>query len=288
MSLAEFAEFSSELVLDNGRPMALYPEQELMLADYFDGVRETLILIGKKSGKTHLCAALCLYHLLVVRDAEVVVAASSRDQATIVYDDARGFVRRTPALQDLIETKRGYRELRNRADDGRIRVLVADVDRMDGALPTLAVIDEFHPAHSSELYGLLRDGWVGRGGQQVCISTVGDDLDSPLGRLRARAYAMPGMVRDGAYRHVRTPDFALHEWALDESEDRDDLDVVKTANPAPWLTIEELRKRRDSPSTTEWQFARSTCGVWRVAERRGRGDPGGRVAGVRGSRRGYP
>ena len=77
---------------------------------------------------------------------------------------------------------------------------------------------------------------------------------------------MPGMVRDGAYRHVRTPDFALHEWALDESEDRDDLDVVKTANPAPWLTIEELRKRRDSPSTTEWQFARWTCGVWLSGE----------------------
>jgi phage terminase large subunit-like protein len=137
---------------------------------------------------------------------------------------------------------------------------------MDGALPTLSVIDEYHRAHSSELYGLLRDGCVGRGGQQVCISTAGDDLDSPLGRLRAKAYAMPGMVRDGAYRHVRTPDFALHEFALDESEDRDDLEVVKTANPAPWLTIEELRKRRDSPSTTPWQFARWTCGVWLSGE----------------------
>ncbi len=142
MSLDEFREFAGELVLDNGQRMALYPEQEWMLADYFDGVRETLILIGKKSGKTHLCAALCLYHLITTPDAEVVVAATSRDQATILYDAARGFVRRTPALRDLVDTKRGYRELRNKADDGRIRVLVADVDRMDGALPTLSVIDE--------------------------------------------------------------------------------------------------------------------------------------------------
>ena len=79
----EFVEFTAELVLDNGRKMALYPEQKLMLGDHFDGVRETLILVSKKGGKTHLCAALCLYHLLVTRDAEVVVAASSRDQATI-------------------------------------------------------------------------------------------------------------------------------------------------------------------------------------------------------------
>lgn len=110
MSLAEFAEFAGELVLDNGRRMALYPEQELMLGDYFDGVRETLILIGKKAGKTHLCAALTLYHLITTPDAEVVVAATSRDQATILYDAARGLVRRTPALRDLIDTKRGYRE----------------------------------------------------------------------------------------------------------------------------------------------------------------------------------
>ena len=51
-----------------------------MLSDYFDGVRETLILVSKKQGKTHLCAALTLYYLLVTPDAEVVVAASSRDQ----------------------------------------------------------------------------------------------------------------------------------------------------------------------------------------------------------------
>jgi hypothetical protein len=36
--LEEFREFCSELVLDNGKLMALYPEQELMLSDYFDGV----------------------------------------------------------------------------------------------------------------------------------------------------------------------------------------------------------------------------------------------------------
>jgi hypothetical protein len=48
-SLDEFAEFTAELVLDNGRKIALYPEQKLMLSDHFDGVRETLILVSKNA-----------------------------------------------------------------------------------------------------------------------------------------------------------------------------------------------------------------------------------------------
>jgi hypothetical protein len=33
----------------------------------------------------------------------------------------------------------------------------------------------------------------------------------------------------------------MHEWALDDSEDREDMDVVKTANPASWHTVEALQ-----------------------------------------------
>jgi len=54
----------------------------------------------------------------------------------------------------------------------------------------------------------------------------------------------------------------MHEWALDADQDLDDLDLVKTANPASWQTVDELRKRKDSPSTVPWQWARFACGVW--------------------------
>lgn len=266
MSVERFAGFCGELVLDSGRPMTLEPFQRRMLADYFDGVRETLVLIPKKNAKTTTLAALALYHLLVTPDAECVIAAASRDQATILFDAARGFVQRTPQLAEQVIVKRGYRELRAADGDGRVRVLAADVDTSDGVLPTLALVDELHRHKTSDLYGVFRDGLGPRDGQLVTISTAGDDEGSPLGRLRAAAHALPGMVRDGAHRHVRTDGFCLHERALDPEDDLEDLEQVKLANPASWQTIEALRERRDSPSMRPWQWARFACGVWKFGE----------------------
>ena len=54
----------------------------------------------------------------------------------------------------------------------------------------------------------------------------------------------------------------LHEWSLSPDDDRDDLELVKTANPAPWITVDALRERHDSPSMTPWAWARFACGVW--------------------------
>lgn len=261
-TLRDFEEFCGELTLDNGRRMVLEEFQKVILADYFAGIPETVALLPKKSGKSTLLGALALFHLLTTHEAECVIAAASRDQAMILYDQARGFVRRSPALGAHVEIRRGYRELRAIDGDGRIRVLAADSDTADGVLPTLALVDELHRHRSGELYAIFRDGLGPRDGRMVTISTAGDDESSPLGVLRSQAYAMPGMVRDGAHRYVRSASFAMHEWSLDAEDDRDDLELVKSANPASWTTIDALRSRHDSPSMTPWAWARFACGVW--------------------------
>lgn len=263
-TLEEFVSFCSELVTENGSKLELYPEQKLMLSDYFDGVRETLVLVGKKNGKSTLLSALSLYHLLTTPDAECVIAAASRDQAGIILRQARGFIGRSPSLSGVMRVK--LREIESLIDNGRVRVLASDVDTADGVIVTLALVDELHRHRSPDLYGVLRDGLGPRDGQMVTISTAGDSEESPLGLLRAAAYAAPGMKRDGAYRYVTTGDFAMHEWALEPDDDRDDLNLVKLANPAPWQTVETLRERHDSPSMTPWQWARFACGVWLAGE----------------------
>lgn len=235
-----------------------------MLADYFDGVRETLVLIPKKNGKSTLLGALALYHLCTVHDAECVIAAASRDQAGIMLRQAQGFIRRSPSLQMRLQVKQ--REIVHKRLAGRVRILASDVDTADGVIPTLALVDELHRHKSADLYGVFRDGLGPRDGKLVTISTAGDDEESPLGKLRRTAYALPGMKREGANRYVRTEGFCLHEWALDPEQDRDDLELVKTANPASWQMIEALRERHDSPSMTPWQWARFACGVWMAGE----------------------
>lgn len=240
-----------------------------MLGDYFAGCVETLILLPKKNGKTTLMAALALFHLLTTDRAECVIAAASRDQATILYDQARGFVERSPGLQRRLVVKKGTREIRHRLNGGRIRVLASDVQTADGVIPTLAIVDELHRHKNDHLYGVFRDGLGPRQGQIITISTAGDDEESPLGQMRRKALRdMPHIQRRGRHTHCRSRDgsFAMHEWALKRTDDRNDMACVKLANPASWQTIELLSQRRASPSMKDWQWARFACGLWEKGE----------------------
>jgi phage terminase large subunit-like protein len=266
--LATFSRFCSALTLEQGGALELEPFQRRMLADYFSGARETLVLISKKNGKTTLLAALALFHLLIEADAECVIGAASRDQATILYDQAARFVARSPGLSDRVDRKRGYRELRSTRDSGRIRVLAADVDTADGVIPTLALVDELGRHRSAELYGVFRDGLGPRGGQMIAISVAGDHEGSPLGVMRQAARQLPDVKTRGRYTVARSADrsYVMHEWALRPEDDVDDLRIVKQANPASWQTLELLAERRDSPSTMPWQWARFACGLWVAAE----------------------
>jgi phage terminase large subunit-like protein len=266
--LRTFRRFVSVLALEDGRDMEVEPFQVVMLRDHFGGALECLIIIPKKNGKSTLLAALALFHLCVTPDAECVIGAASRDQATILYDQAAGFVRRCPALAARVDVKRGYREIRSRRDSGRIRVLAADVDTADGVIPTLALVDELHRHKSAGLYGIFRDGLGPRSGQMVTISTAGEHEVSPLGTMRLAALALPHQERDGAHLRCASDDdtYVMHEWALGRDDDRDDMVIVKTANPASWQTLAALKHRHDSPSMLDWQWARFACGVWVAAE----------------------
>lgn len=266
--LALFARWCRTLTLDIGGPLQLEQFQRRMLADYFAGATETLILLPKKNGKTTLLAALALFHLLTTDDAECVLGARSREQATILYDQAAGFVRRSADLRERVVAKRGYREIRSLRDSGRIRVLAADVDTADGVLPTLALVDELHRARSAELYGIFRDGLGPRHGRMLAISAAGDSEASPLGLMRAAARRLPTITRKGRYTYARSSDgaYALHEWALEADDNVDNVRVVKRANPASWQTLERLKLRHDSPSMLPWQWQRFACGLWVGAE----------------------
>jgi phage terminase large subunit-like protein len=76
---------------------------------------------------------------------------------------------------------------------------------------------------------------------------------------------MPGLVRQGAHRHVADRHLSFHEWSLDPDADVDDLELVLTANPASWIDRAELEARRTA-SMRPWQWKRFTCGIWAAGE----------------------
>ena len=266
VDLEPFDRFCGELLTaDTGRPLVLEGFQKEMLGGYFAGVRETLALLSKKNGKSSLLAALGLYELCSIPNAEVAIVAASRDQAGLILRQARGYIRRSERLRERLRVVQ--REIRHTRLGGEMRVLAADSDTLDGWIGDRAFLDELGRWDSFENYLLLRDGVVPRDGRLVAISTAGDHHDSPLGRLRRDAHELVERDPDNrAHRIAQTPDFVMHEWALDEHEDVSDMEVVKLANPASWMTVPELRRRYDSPATQEWMWRRFACGQWELGE----------------------
>jgi Phage Terminase len=266
--LEHFEAFCRTLTLDTGAPFRLQPFQRTILRDYFNGARETLVLLPKKNGKTTLMAALVVYHLVYIDEARCYVAASSRDQATILYDHAKGFVTRSVALQRRVLVRGGTRELRSKRDSGFVKVLAADSETADGVGPTLAIVDELHRHKSTALYDVFRDGLDARDGAMLTITTAGDDEDSPLGLMRSNFLALPGKRVRGRYTYCRSRDRSnvMHEWALRATDNLNDLDLVKSVNPLASQTKAKLKRRRDSTSMTTQAWARFACNVWTQGE----------------------
>jgi phage terminase large subunit-like protein len=86
--------------------------------------------------------------------------------------------------------------------------------------------------------------------------------------MRTAARDLEHQTRSGAHLTAQTPDgaFVFHEWSLSDADDRNDLKLVKEANPASWQTVAALAQRHNSPSMTSWAWARFACGVWLQGE----------------------
>ena len=264
--LERFAKFTEAvLTTEAGDPLVLEPWQLQMLTEHFEGVRELVVLMPKKNGKSSLLAARGLYELITVPGAEVAIVAASRDQAGLILKQARGYIARSPALRSRLTVVQ--REIRH-TTGGSMAVKAADSDTLDGWLGDLALVDELGRWASAENYGLLRAGVVPRDGQIIGISTAGDDEASPLGKLREKAMGL-NVHRDPEnpkHKLATSPAFALHEWSLDAGDDYLDLDLLEQVNPASWLTRELLAEELESPSFTSWAHQRFRCGLWVAGE----------------------
>ena len=259
-TLAHFKRWAGELELDNGKPWRLQRFQEAFVRDVFSGVPECWLVVPEANGKSTLVAGLALYHAQHVADAWVPVAASSRDQARIMYRQAKGFCARSPSLKGF-QCFDGYRRVDFRALGSQIEVFAADDRTGDGVIPTMAIVDELHRHRSLDLYETWRGKLGKRGGQIVAISTAGE----PGGEfevVRERIRQLGSMVeRKGSFVRAVSESVVLHEWAVPEGGNVEDMRVVKAANPFAGVTVKSLKRNFESPTMTLPHWRRFKCNL---------------------------
>jgi len=227
-------------------------------------VPECWLIIPEGNAKTTLFAGLALYHIEHTRSANVPIAASSRDQVGILYDQADGFIIRSDLRGFKLHP--GYRRIRFEQTLSRIQIMAADDRTGDGAIPTLALLDELHRHRDLRLYRTWRGKLIKRGGQLAAISTRGEpgsEFEATLERIRREA---TDLSIDGPFTRAASPRLILHEWAVPEGGDVEDLKVVKSANPLKAITIPMLAAKRASPTMTLAHWRRFVCNLPTRAE----------------------
>jgi phage terminase large subunit-like protein len=260
-TLEHFRAWAADLTLDNGRRWHLEPFQAAFIADVFAGYVECWLIVPEGNTKTTTIAGLALYHLEHTPDAWVPVGAASRDQARIVYRQAAGFVRRTPRLAAIFRCYDGYRRIHHRANGAQIEIFAADADTADGVIPTLCLVDEPHRQKDLSLYQTWSGKLDKRGGQIIAISIAGEpgsEFERTRERMRQQA---TDIRRDGSFGRFASATSILHEWALPEGADPEDMTAVKATNPFSGIDLDALRQKRDRPTMTLQHWLRFVCNV---------------------------
>jgi hypothetical protein len=260
-TLPHFRAWARTLVLDTGDPWILEPFQQSFVRDLFSGKPENWLVVPEGNAKTTLSAGLALYHIAHRQDGAVPIAASSRDQAEIMYRQAEGFVARSELKG--FRCQEGYRRIRFDALHARIQVFSADDKTGDGIIPTLCILDELHRHRDLRLYRTWTGKLAKRRGQVVTISTAGEpgsEFEQTRERIRQDAAAM--LTRKGrTFIRAVLPGLVMHEWAVPEDGDVEDIKLVKAANPLKAVTIPQLRAKLEAPTMTLHHWRRFVCNL---------------------------
>jgi hypothetical protein len=256
-----FRKYVGGLVFDDGESRDPQDWQLEVVADVFRGFPETWLIVPEGNGKSTLLAQLALYGADFSDSPWIPVGASSAKQARIIYDQAAGFVERTPWLDERFKCFGGYKLIRSLANGGiGIEVFAAEAKTGDGVIPfPFAIVDELHRHDDLRLYSLWKGKLRKRGGQILTISTAGEPetpFENTRDEIRRRATKRE---RVGGHLRAEGPGLVLHEWMVARDEDCSDMAAVKAANPLWSITEATLAEDFASPTMDLGDWKRLKC-----------------------------
>lgn len=131
-----------------------------------DGLRQyqqVLLIVGKKNGKSLLASIVGNYMLTADGEPgpEVYAVATKKDQAKIVWTEAKRMIRKSPALSKRVRSL--VAELACDGNDGSFKPLASDSGTLDGLNVHCALMDEIHQwTNGRALFDIIADGTTAR------------------------------------------------------------------------------------------------------------------------------
>ncbi|WP_316214079.1 terminase large subunit [Bradyrhizobium sp. SZCCHNR2032] len=124
-------------------------------------VRTVYIQIPRGARKTTFGAGLGLLHSCgheKVPGGACILAASAEDQAELAFDEAKAFIKATPALARATHLVDSELELEHLASGATLQAIPAEGDVQQGKTPYFVLIDELHVWKNRRLWRALKSG----------------------------------------------------------------------------------------------------------------------------------
>jgi phage terminase large subunit-like protein len=223
--------------------------------------RTNLILMPRKNGKSALGSLFGVYSLVLgARGAEVYSVAAEKEQARIVFADAKKMIEASP---DLTEMTKLYRDAIELPATGSVyRVLSAEAYSKEGLNPSAVIFDELHAQPNRELFDVmsLAQGSRGRFSTLIAISTAGVKAGSD--GKDSICYSLYQYGQRVARGETVDPTFFMAAWEAPPESDHRDPETWRLANPG----FGDICDADDFASavlrTPEPEFRTKRCNQW--------------------------
>lgn len=213
-------------------------------------IKNVLLLMSRKSGKTFLGASLALTVAVCdgQKSPEIDFIANSSQQASIAFRHCSEQAKSIDKKEKIF--KRFRHNIYSPITGARINVLSSDTSKLDGLGASMFLQDEGHEAKSFEVWNILK---TSQGAIEnplaVGISTAGFHLGEAYPLYNQWSYGtrvLNGMIEDDSWF------FGLYQ--IDEEDDWKDESVWIKANPSLGQTVgydymrDQIRSAINTPS----------------------------------------
>ncbi|GAA4100875.1 terminase large subunit [Nonomuraea soli] len=189
-------------------------------------VRDLYVDVPRKNGKSTLCGGLGIYMTAADGEggAEVIAAATTKDQAGYVFGPIKQLCEHSPALKPYVKALAG--KIIHKASKSTFSVVSSVAESLHGGNIHAGIIDELHVHKTGDLVEAIETGTGSREQPLIVIITTADDgrPNTIYARKRAR-------IEELARRVIRHPSTYGVVWAADPKDDPFAPATWKKANP---------------------------------------------------------
>lgn len=179
--------------------------------------------LARKNGKSFTAAGVGLYDLLTEPGSEVVSAATKKEQAKIVFENAKKTVEYSKALRKVMNPLAHSIT----CGDGKMWALSKDSNTQDGLNVSCGIIDEYHAHKTDELLNVIESSQGARAQPMIfIITTAGYNLSGPC----YEEYVRCGKMLE-EQKGFENETYAAFIWELDKNDDIENPQNWIKANP---------------------------------------------------------